>query len=151
MANVDLHIGGPFWNDPGFDRLLRVLKPAAEERGVQCIFYVHSWPDRERQEFLLNHIGQIGTANQVTIWWYRGAAESLMHAKFIVKDSLAGYLGTANLTSYGMEQHVELGLELNQEQARDLLRFLKALIGAELFMRAPPATPPTEVHTSGHD
>jgi hypothetical protein len=140
MATAGVHIGGPFWNDPGFERLLRVLLPAVRERSVQCSFYVHSWPDRDRQDFLRDRISQVGHPQHVTTWWYRGPAESLMHAKFVVGDGCAGYLGTANLTSYGMEQHVEMGLELGQEQAVDLLGFLQALINAGLFAQDPPAT-----------
>lgn len=141
MATANLHIGGPFWNDPGFERLLRVLQPAVSERGVRCSFYVHSWPDRDRQEFLRDRIAQVGDMGHVTTWWYRGPADSLMHAKFVVRDDSMGYLGTANLTSYGMEQHIEMGLELGQEQVADLLRFLQGLLDSNLFTQDLPTRP----------
>lgn len=75
MASDDLHIGGPFWNDLGFDRLLSVLRPAVMERGVKCSFYVHTWPDEPRRAFLIDRISRVGAPDRVRTWWYRGPAE----------------------------------------------------------------------------
>ena len=137
MATRTLHIGGPFWNEPGFDRLLKVLSPAVKERGVACTFYVHSWPDRRQISFIRNRIAEVGPQKRVATRWYVGPAESLMHAKFVIRDGMEGYLGTANLTSQGLEQHVEIGVRLSSEQATELLIFLERLESFDLFEGSP--------------
>ncbi|QBI19627.1 hypothetical protein ER308_08730 [Egibacter rhizosphaerae] len=108
MATSEVLLGGPFWNDPGIQRLLNVLAPAITERGVACAFYVHAWPDAAARDRLGALIGAVGAPPQVRTWWYQGPARSLMHAKFVA-DCREGYLGTANLSSQGPEQHVEIG------------------------------------------
>jgi len=140
MARGELLIGGPFWNDPGFTRLLQVLQPAVAERGVSCTFFVHSWPDETRRQFIIDRIASVGPQARVRTYWYRGPAESLMHAKFVLRDSEEGYLGTANLTSHGLEQHVEVGLVMTSHQTLELKRFLSILLNADLFSDVPPTT-----------
>lgn len=140
MARSELLIGGPFWNDPGFARLLQVLQPAVTERGVTCSFFVHSWPDETRRQFIIDRIASIGPLHRVKTLWYRGPAESLMHAKFVLRDGEEGYLGTANLTSHGLEQHVEVGLVMRNHQTQRLRRFLSILMNADLFSETPPIT-----------
>lgn len=39
-----------------------------------------------------------------------------MHSKFVVRDGVEGYMGTANLTSHGLAQHVEMGVQLTEGQ-----------------------------------
>jgi hypothetical protein len=140
MARSELLIGGPFWNDPGFTRLLQVLRPAVTVRSVSCTFFVHSWPDASRRQFIIDRIASVGPQDRVKTLWYRGPAESLMHAKFVLRDGEEGYLGTANLTSHGLEQHVEVGLVMRSHQTLKLERFLGVLVDAGLFGEVPRGT-----------
>lgn len=137
MATSEVLLGGPFWNDPGMQRLLNVLAPAITERGVTCAFYVHAWPDAEARNRLRALVGALGGPPQVRIWWYQGPAQSLMHAKFVVADRREGYLGTANLTSQGLEQHVEIGVGLGARQCEQLRGLLCSLTKAGLFVADP--------------
>jgi phosphatidylserine/phosphatidylglycerophosphate/cardiolipin synthase-like enzyme len=56
-----------------------------------------------------------------------------MHAKFIVGDRSHGYFGTANLTSLGLAEHLEMGVALAPTQALSLLTLLESLEQADLF------------------
>jgi phosphatidylserine/phosphatidylglycerophosphate/cardiolipin synthase-like enzyme len=58
-----------------------------------------------------------------------------MHAKFVVADGRRGYLGSANLTSFGLTQHVEVGVGLTAPQAQELLRLIDGLVAAGFFLR----------------
>ncbi len=131
-----LHIGGPFWNDLGWDRLETVLVPALETRGVSATFYVHPHKPQDRAviDARLEELEGIG---HVTKRWWAGGYPSLMHAKFVVADSGRGYFGSANLTSLGFGQHLEMGVALQPAQSQSLLTLLDALEQAGLFKDAP--------------
>ena len=45
MANREVIVGGPYWNEKGFGTLLEVLTPAVEVRNVSSTFYVHTPSD----------------------------------------------------------------------------------------------------------
>ena len=70
----------------------------------------------------------------MTVKFFAGREPTMLHAKFVVRDNVQGYLGTANLTSWGMLRHIEAGVELSPGQCRRLLAFLKELEGANLFV-----------------
>ena len=131
-AEATLHIGGPFWNAEGLELLRPVLEPALLTRGVRCVFFVHDL-SRENETTLPRFLGELGCPDQIKTWWYCGARGSLMHAKFIVADRRCGYFGSANLTSLGLAQHVEVGVGLERSQAEELLAFLESLVDAGLF------------------
>ena len=60
---------------------------------------------------------------------------SLMHAKFCVADESTGYFGTANLTSTGLGEHIEIGVKLSPPQCKELLKFLFILREGRMFTR----------------
>jgi phosphatidylserine/phosphatidylglycerophosphate/cardiolipin synthase-like enzyme len=127
-----LHIGGPFWNEEGFGRLRPVLEPALAIRGVRCEFFVHE-SGTEYDRHLRTFLADVGHSDRVTTWWYRHGHGSLMHAKFCIGDGRFGYFGSANLTSLGFSQHVEVGVKLSPAQCGQMLVLLDALIEAGLF------------------
>jgi hypothetical protein len=128
-----LTIGGPFWNEAGFALLRPVLLPALR-RGVRASFFAHpQGPDRDG--LLTAFIGECRHEGDVELAWWRNGAPSLMHAKFVIADTSAGYLGTANLTSLGMEMHLEVGVPLSLAQCRSLEDVLAALMELGLFER----------------
>ena len=139
MAVKTLRIGSPFWNADGFDQLLPVLRPAVQERGVDCTFYVHGWEDDNEPGRILDLIGRLGCGERLRAWSYHGPRNSLLHAKFVVADGERGLLGTANLTSLGLGHHLEVGVPLAASQCRDLERFLDGLVEEGLLIN--PAHP----------
>jgi len=137
MATDSLVIGGPFWNEAGFELLSEVIGPAVAVRGVRTTFIVHpSERDVDRNR-LRAWLGDLATTGDVTARWYRPAPHTLMHAKFIVADGCRGYLGTANLTSWGLASHIEAGVQLLPHQCEELLSFLDRLERARAFSDQP--------------
>ena len=134
MATQSVVLGGPFWNQEGFEALRPVLEPALSTRQVTCTIYAHPF-DEDNDSRLRDFANELSQSGSVELWWYRGPGRSLMHAKFCVSDDSYGYLGSANLTSYGLGQHVELGVKLAPSQAHELAAFLQALRSANMFRR----------------
>lgn len=137
MATREVMIGGPYWNEEGFGRLLEVLTPAVEVRDVRSTFYVHTPSDGERVRQLHLWIASVNASRPPRVRWYNGPRGSLMHAKFVVADRTRGYVGTANLTSLGLEHHVELGVELGARQSEQLCNFIEDLDHSGLFGSGP--------------
>ena len=62
-----------------------------------------------------------------------------MHAKFVVADRARGYFGSANLTSLGLGEHLEMGVALEPAQRSALLTLLDALETSGLFSENMPS------------
>ena len=136
-ARTSLHIGGAFWNEAGFDLLDEVLRPAIRHRRVDAALYVHT-PDRDQdRESLATWLDELRADGSVRVHWYNPAGYSMLHAKFVIADRSCGYLGTANLTSWGLQRHIEAGVELTATQAHRFVAFLDELGAAGLFRPAP--------------
>jgi hypothetical protein len=133
MSTHEVVLGGPFWNDAGFTRLLELLTPAVETRGVSTTFYVHTPDERDRGDHLSAWASSVTAVFPSRIRWYHGPQHSLMHAKFVIADRCRGYLGSANLTSLGLSHHIEMGVELTEVQATQLCSFMERLDAVGLF------------------
>jgi PLD-like domain len=139
-ATTSLAIGGAFWNDAGFERLDEVLLPAIRARSIATTIYVNT-PDHEFLAPLEARLAQLRTAGPVTVRWFVGPRPTMLHAKFVIRDHIHGYLGTANLTSWGMQGHIEAGVELTAGQSERFVQFVEQLDAAGLFDVAPRTTP----------
>ncbi|MDP1795130.1 MAG: phospholipase D-like domain-containing protein [Acidimicrobiales bacterium] len=127
QATTTLHIGGAFWNDAGFDALNAVLVPALQTRKVITNLYVNK-PDDKYRDSLNQWIARLAAAGPLTVRWFTGPKPTMLHAKFVIRDRGHGYLGTANLTSWGMDDgHVEAGVELTANQSERFVQFLEQL------------------------
>ncbi|GAB3244381.1 phospholipase D-like domain-containing protein [Kineosporia babensis] len=135
-AASTLHIGGPFWNEGGWDLLEPVLLPALQTRDVSATFYLHPHNDTDLR-LIKRRLRKLQYFGRVIQRWWAGGFPSLMHAKFVVADGGRGYFGSANLTSLGLGQHLELGVTLQPTQSKSLLTLLDALENAGLFKDAP--------------
>lgn len=138
-ADSTLHIGGPFWNEGGWELLRTVVLPALKHRKVRVTFYLHPH-ESGRTDILTAMLADARSHGDVRELWWAGSVPSLMHAKFIVADGTTGYFGSANLTSLGLGLHLEMGVLLAQPQAKSLLSLLTALEAAKLFTEAPSRT-----------
>lgn len=56
------------------------------------------------------------------------------HAKFCIADGQIAYIGSANLTFLGLHQHLEMGVLLYSELAKQVSDFWKLLIINEFFV-----------------
>jgi phosphatidylserine/phosphatidylglycerophosphate/cardiolipin synthase-like enzyme len=131
-AESSLHIGGPFWNEGGWSMLRPVVLPALQQRGVIATFYLHPH-ESGRLDVVHEMLAEARVHGEARALWWAGGLPSLMHAKFIVSDRSHGYFGTANLTSLGLGEHLEMGVALAPMQAASLLTLLESLEQAGLF------------------
>lgn len=131
-ADHTLHIGGPFWNAGGWELLKPVVLPALHSRGVHVTFYLHR-SETGHLAVIEEMLCEAREHGSVGARWWSAGVPSLMHAKFVVADGLSGYFGTANLTSLGLSEHLELGVALAPAQAASLLDLLDQLERAGLF------------------
>jgi phosphatidylserine/phosphatidylglycerophosphate/cardiolipin synthase-like enzyme len=56
------------------------------------------------------------------------------HAKFCIADEVTAYIGSANLTFLGLHQHLEMGVLLHDDLAKQVYDFWKLLIANEFFI-----------------
>jgi PLD-like domain len=133
-AESELRIGGPFWNADGMEILRAVLQPAIEVRRAKCVFYAHRQGE-PMDQLVSSFVGELRQLGPVELWWYKPTDQSLLHAKFCVADGKTGYFGTANLTSWGLGGHVEIGVRLSQPQCGELIRVLDLLAESHLLER----------------
>lgn len=87
-------------NVPGLRRLARTIGPEILERSVELIQLV----EREDQ-----------------------GEEYGLHAKVVIADGLAAYIGSSNLTRNGLDRNFEVGLIVAGQIATDLLRTVEPL------------------------
>jgi hypothetical protein len=137
QSTTCLHIGGAFWNEAGFELLEEVLLPAVCSRHVRTTVYVNAM-EPEYAEPLTRRLGDLVASGPVSVRWFTGPRPTMLHAKFVIRDRSHGYLGTANLTSWGMSGHIEAGVELTTTQSRRLVQFLGQLEASGLFTEVPP-------------
>lgn len=138
-ARYRLRVGGPFWNAGGWDAIDEALRAAIQVRAVRSEFYIDE-TTHPSDEGIVDWIKRIGCPEFVRVFRYVPGAPSLMHAKFCLADDEKGYLGTANLTSQGLANNVEMGVRLTEGQARQLGSFLDSLVAAGVFHASPPPT-----------
>ena len=62
------------------------------------------------------------------------AEDRIIHAKILIVDEDRGYLGSANFTEQGLQRHFELGIEMNNQQAKLALQMLKQLVHLKVFL-----------------
>lgn len=60
--------------------------------------------------------------------------DSILHAKILIVDDDKGYLGSANFTEQGLQRHFELGIEMNNQQAKLASQMLKQLVHLKVFL-----------------
>jgi hypothetical protein len=137
-ASDTLHLGGAFWNDAGFERLEEVLFPALTVRAVTAVIYANSPAEPRHRTSLQERLDRLVATSQVALRWFNGPRPTMLHAKFVIADHRLGYLGTANLTSWGLQGHIEAGVQLTAGQAERFVMFLQQLETADLFVAAPP-------------
>ncbi len=131
-ATTSLDIGGAFWNESGFEMLDEVLAPALTVRSVPTTIYVNT-PAPGYIPPLAERLRTLQDLGPVAVRWFVGPRPTMLHAKFVIRDRSHGYLGTANLTSWGLQNHIEAGVELTAGQSARFVQFIEQLDLAGLF------------------
>ena len=130
-ATRHLVISSPYWNSDGLDALRPAIEAAQTVRQVACDFLTHS--PAGHGQVLIEFTNSLPRRDLTQVWEYNGTEGSLMHAKFVLSDGERGYFGSANLTSFGLGEHFEVGVGLTTDQAHQLLELVNSLRESGLF------------------
>jgi phosphatidylserine/phosphatidylglycerophosphate/cardiolipin synthase-like enzyme len=76
-------------------------------------------------EALVGKVEVLGSVDNLSIWEASTLSSFLgTHAKAVISDCRHGYLGSANLTSYGLDRHFELGVQVAGPRVPELAQIL---------------------------
>lgn len=124
QAQTELWIVTPFLDLPSVE-FLRGPIVAAISRGAEVRILT-----TERNESFIEALVEPIEATQPKLQiWYADAALSDLgsHAKAVVADRNSAYLGSANLTSYGLAKHFEIGAVLKGPEVSTLVMLFEIL------------------------
>lgn len=119
-ANRTLTFLNPFFELQGLKPLFEALAAAAQ-RGVVITMITRDLeqsasPNRTALADLHQYLGRMGLASQLHVYNYKvqaaGRIVLTLHAKVAISDGIRAYVGSANLTSYGLERYLEIGVLL---------------------------------------
>ncbi len=142
----------PFFEGEGFGRLADVLLNALE-RGVELTIVTRYLSDTDSYNYhviksFMDRVVEQGVASRVSLIDYTVWKDSTptreqtqdgenprftLHAKVMLFDSRAAYVGSANVTDYGFDRYLELGVLLEGAKVvsfRELCTFLLNSPGA---------------------
>lgn len=134
-ARGEILILNPFFEQVGFDRLASALLSAAS-RGVTITIITRRLSDTTsmNRQVLgeLNRQASVrGLSDHFLFWEYQQIEDGRMvlasHAKVLVSDGERAYLGSANLTEYGMSRFLEIGVILKGAWAWRLIQVFQAI------------------------
>lgn len=153
VKNTDesIVIVAPFFEGTGFDRLYDVLGDAVA-RGVDLTFITRYLADRKSHnrsvigEFVESLREGEGNSGRIRTFDYTVWDESVpsserrqggakpaftLHAKMMLFDGEAAYIGSANVTDYGFDRYLELGVLLRGPPVTRYRRLLESLLSSD--------------------
>jgi phosphatidylserine/phosphatidylglycerophosphate/cardiolipin synthase-like enzyme len=137
-ASQEIIILNPFFEQEGFNRLASALLAAAG-RGVDVIIITRQLSDVTTVNYrvmkqLWEQSQEQGLSGQFRFYEYQQIEEGRIilasHAKVMLIDGQNAYIGSANLTEYGMSRFVEVGVILHEPRVSQLQLLLIALINS---------------------
>lgn len=129
-AQKSIVLVAPFFEGAGFDRLQGVLA-SATERGVDITIVTRHLDDMKShnryviERFLDGLRDEDGIPENIRTFDYTGWDEDViqeerrqdgappaytLHAKLMIFDNTSAYIGSANMTDYGFDRYLELGV-----------------------------------------
>jgi phosphatidylserine/phosphatidylglycerophosphate/cardiolipin synthase-like enzyme len=143
-ATTEVIILNPFFEQEGFDRLASALLAAAR-KGVNVVVITRAltkWPPRQKRapvnRIVLGELAaqviQEGLEDRFRMYQYQRLEGDWLavtfHAKALVADGVSAYLGSANLTEYGMARYLEMGTLVSGAMARQIKQILQAVLAS---------------------
>jgi hypothetical protein len=138
-AKKEVLLLAPFWEKSTLVDLLRCL-PAGARRMDLLLLLVHMGRRTPRIESMIEEIQSTCPMSRIRLYIHianQTSSTRYPHAKCLVVDGTYSYLGSANFTSAGMREHVELGVSLGSRDSKLLGSILQFLLSkTELFALA---------------
>ncbi len=141
-AEKELIILNPFFESTGFEHLETALLEAAR-RGVTIVIVssMLSEPASINYRVIKNFIRQAlaeALIERFKFYEYRsteGDKDPSLHAKVIISDRRIAYIGSANLTEYGLTHNLEIGILSEGSHLQQLQSVVQAIVqsSAELL------------------
>lgn len=134
-ATEHIWVVSPFLTRDAFKILNHQLRGAIK-RGVvvEIVTDMAGMKEEALRDLIVAVNSELGGPSSHALKWYvPNGVKSLMHAKLLVADKNVGYLGSANLTGYGLREHFEIGTEILGERAKALWKLLQALKSLNLL------------------
>lgn len=139
-ATQQLIILNPFFETTGLQFLHGALEAAAR-RGVAITVVTRDLSDMgtPNRRALLNLNQQLlaaGLQRRLSVYNYHVGQEhqtvQTLHAKMVISDETAAYVGSANLTQYGLGRHLEVGVLLRGPQVAALANIVDGVLHSGL-------------------
>lgn len=130
LARNELYILSPFLDDLGVEIILGPVA-GANSRGTKVCLITHDLEERSSSNYSALQVLRAAapglrafTVPQTTL----ANRYLLLHAKLVVVDGQSAVLSSANLTQYGLQSHLEVGVSIYGDDALALQQLLKSLI-----------------------
>lgn len=133
QTESDLWLVSPFLSDVAFDRLKPALGTAAQ-RGAHIRlvtrYLTYGGDDGDHNRSFARTIAEHETLGpQTTLYEYVDTETwETFHAKIVLADKKAAYVGTANATGPGFLQNLEVGVIFRDETVADLNTLVTSLL-----------------------
>ena len=138
-AEQEILILNPYFEQTGFDRLSSALLASAE-RGVSITVVTYQLSDVTSPNYRV--LGEVakqarirGLIEQFDFRDYqhniRNRVLPVAHAKIVFIDGIKGYIGSANLTEYGMACNLEVGIILDGPETKKIKQIFGGILASE--------------------
>jgi len=128
-ARREVILLSPFWDLATLNSVFAAL--AGDARIAEIILLLVDAAPARRVETIVSSVNSLCAAQRFRVFVHRVAAgdrgRDYPHAKCLVVDRSAGYLGSANFTNAGLERRFELGVAIRGQQAVSLAHVLEVL------------------------
>lgn len=138
-SNREVFILNPYFEQVGFDRISSALLASAE-RGVSVTIVTYQLSDPISPNYIvLKELAYRASINSLSKQFnfvnYQHNIDNrivpIAHAKIIFIDGLKAYIGSANLTEYGMANNLEIGVILDSPEITKVKQIFEEILTSE--------------------
>lgn len=134
-ARERISIVTPFYSEAAFHEILAPLE--RPDRRALTLYLSFDHADLARGASLLRTVRERFPGHAVRGYLHarpRMGTTALPHAKLLLCDGVAGYLGSANVSLHGLHEQFEAGVRLDARAVRALDQALDALVARSLYV-----------------
>ena len=141
-AQATCWLGAPFWNAEAMSRLRPAMLGLAHRGGrIEFVCQGSQRLDNVHTLTILRDTARdiLSQGGAARVWAFTACdvlqKEILLHAKFAIADRELGYLGSANMTRQGFDEHFEIGTRLPDAEVSHLVDLLELLRDSGLLQQ----------------